>query len=138
MLFASARLRALLWLRGQSGSGPAIGFPGRCWPSRNQGIARLSHWIYVSRGRIRAPRRALTPESEVGMRKRGALSLVAAGGLLLGGLTLAIPGANAESFGYGKLSAVQKRHVSGALAEALGPQRANRNAVAAAKPAAAP
>src|SRR5207247_1886091 len=71
------------------------------------------------------------------MRKRGALSLVAVAGLLAGGLGLATPGANAESFGYGKLSAVQTRHVSGALAEALGAQRASRNAVTAPKVTAA-
>jgi hypothetical protein len=72
------------------------------------------------------------------MRKRGVLSLVATGGLLLGGLGLVTPGANAEPFGYARLSAVQKRHVSGALADALGPRTANRNAVAAATPVTAP
>ncbi|GAA0318741.1 glycoside hydrolase [Actinoallomurus spadix] len=71
------------------------------------------------------------------MRKRGALSLVAAGGLLIGGPALITPGANAEPFGYAKLSAVQKRHVSGALAEALGPQRLNRNTVTVPKETAA-
>lgn len=68
------------------------------------------------------------------MRKRGVLGLVAAGGLLLGGFGLSTPGANAEPFGYAKLSAVQKRHVSGALAEALGAQRVKANAVTAPKP----
>jgi hypothetical protein len=71
------------------------------------------------------------------MRKRGVLSLAAAGGLLIGGLTSSISGANAEPFGYAKLSAIQKRHVSGALADALGPQQLNRNAVTAVQATAA-
>src|SRR3954447_14127048 len=72
------------------------------------------------------------------MRKRGVLGLVAASGLVLGGLGIVTPGANAEPFGYAKLSAVQKRHVSGALADALGPRPASRNAVTAATPVSAP
>lgn len=66
------------------------------------------------------------------------LSSISVGGLLLGGLVAAAPSAGAGAFGYDKLTAVQKRHVSGALAEALGPAAARRNAVAGLTPAAAP
>ncbi|HXA61981.1 MAG TPA: hypothetical protein VNW94_22765, partial [Streptosporangiaceae bacterium] len=58
------------------------------------------------------------------MRTRRALSVAAVGALLLSGLGLAGPGASAQPFGYKDLSPIQKRHVSGALTEALGPQRA--------------
>jgi hypothetical protein len=60
------------------------------------------------------------------MRKRRALSLAATALLLLGGVSLAAPGANAQPFGYDKLTPIQKRHASGALTEALGPQAAAR------------
>lgn len=63
------------------------------------------------------------------MRKQRALGLAAVGGLLLGALGVAPPTAGAQPFGFAKLTAIQKRHVSGALAEALGPQPAARRAV---------
>jgi hypothetical protein len=72
------------------------------------------------------------------MRRARLLGLAGICALLLAGSGLAPPGANAQGFGYGKLSAVQKRHVSGALAEALGPRPASRNAITGAKPAATP
>ena len=72
------------------------------------------------------------------MRRARLLRLAGICALLLGGFGLAPPGANAQGFGYAKLSAVQKRHVSGALAEALGPQQASRNAITGAKPATTP
>ncbi|MFC4909296.1 sialidase family protein [Actinomadura gamaensis] len=71
------------------------------------------------------------------MRRR---SLTASGiVLVLGGtLSLAAPGAHAQGFGYDKLTPVQKRHVSGALAEALGPQRAAPKALPGASRTSAP
>ncbi|MCW2945672.1 MAG: hypothetical protein JWR24_2389 [Actinoallomurus sp.] len=72
------------------------------------------------------------------MRTARPLSLIGICALLLGGLGLAPPGASAQGFGYDKLTAVQKRHVSGALAEALGPQQGSRTALTGAKPAATP
>lgn len=72
------------------------------------------------------------------MPPRRILSLMTVGGLLLGGLAAAVPSAGAQPFGYDRLSAVQKRHVSGALAEALGPAQARRAAVAGATAVAAP
>lgn len=72
------------------------------------------------------------------MPPRRILSLMTVGGLLLGGLAAAVPSAGAQPFGYDRLSAVQKRHVSGALAEALGPAPARRNAVTGARAATAP
>ena len=72
------------------------------------------------------------------MRTRRALSVAAVGALLLSGLGLAGPGASAQPFGYKDLSPIQKRHVSGALTEALGPQRAAAGTAAGAQRVAAP
>ena len=54
------------------------------------------------------------------MRRRHTVGIVAAGASLLAAMALAAPRAGAERFGYDDLTAIQKRHVSGALAEALG------------------
>jgi len=54
------------------------------------------------------------------MHGRRVLGLVAGGALLIGTLSVA-PAAQAK-FGYEQLSAMQKRHASGALADALGPR----------------
>jgi hypothetical protein len=72
------------------------------------------------------------------MRKALILRLIAVGALVLGGVGLATPSAGAQPFGYDRLTPVQKRHVSGALAEALGPQRARANAISGARAATAP
>lgn len=58
------------------------------------------------------------------MHGRRVLGLVAGGALLVGTLSAA-PAAHAQ-FGYQQLTAIQKRHVSGALADALGPRPAVR------------
>ncbi|RFU38169.1 exo-alpha-sialidase, partial [Actinomadura logoneensis] len=58
--------------------------------------------------------------------------------VLAGTLSLAAPAAHAGGFGYDRLSPVQKRHVSGALTEALGPPRAARGAAPGASRASAP
>lgn len=71
------------------------------------------------------------------MRKRRALNIAATAVVLMGGLSLAAPGVQAQSFGYDKLTPIQKRHVSGALTEALGPQVKGR-AVSNARQATAP
>ncbi|MGI8329743.1 sialidase family protein [Actinomadura scrupuli] len=60
------------------------------------------------------------------MRTRRALNVAVTGALLLGGLSLAAPGASAHAFGYEDLTPIQKRHASGALTEALGPRPAPR------------
>jgi len=72
------------------------------------------------------------------MRTRRVLSVAAVGALLLSGLGLAGPGASAQPFGYKDLSPIQKRHVSGALTEALGPQRAAAGTAAGAQRVAVP
>jgi hypothetical protein len=54
------------------------------------------------------------------MRRRHTIGIVAAGAALLAAMALAAPRAGAERFGYDDLTAIQKRHVSGVLAEALG------------------
>ena len=69
------------------------------------------------------------------MRRSRTVGLIGAGVLLLGGLAAAAPEASGQPFGYNNLSPVQKRHVSGALAEELGPQ-SRPNAVTGARPAA--
>ncbi|QKG19217.1 sialidase family protein [Actinomadura verrucosospora] len=71
------------------------------------------------------------------MRMRRTLGSAAAGALLLAALSVAGPGAQAQGFGYDRLTPIQKRHVSGALAEALG-RRAEPRAVTGARPASAP
>jgi hypothetical protein len=71
------------------------------------------------------------------MRIRGTLSLAGTAVLLMGTLTLAAPGAQAEAFGYDNLTPIQKRHASGALEEALGP-RAQRQGVTGARRASVP
>lgn len=58
------------------------------------------------------------------MHGRRVLGLVAGGAMLVGMLSVG-PAAQAR-FGYDQLSAIQKRHASGALAEALGPRPAVR------------
>lgn len=60
------------------------------------------------------------------MRTRRTFGAITVGLLLLGSVGLAAPAANAKPFGYDRLSAIQKRHVSGVLADALGPQAARR------------
>lgn len=72
------------------------------------------------------------------MRRQRVLSLAAVGGLLLGGVGLASAPASATPFGFAKLTAIQKRHVSGDLAEALGPQNATSRAIKAGKAVSAP
>src|SRR5258708_1112464 len=84
------------------------------------------------------PRQALVPVKGGSVRIRRAMSLAATGALLLGGLSLATPSANAQPFGYDKLTPIQKRHTSGALTEALGPQAAAASAVAGSQRASAP
>ncbi|MCW2903768.1 MAG: hypothetical protein JWO67_6033 [Streptosporangiaceae bacterium] len=71
------------------------------------------------------------------MRRARTLRLITVGALLLGGVSLATPSASAQPFGYDQLTPVQKRHVSGALSEALGPQQARANGISGAKPATA-
>ena len=72
------------------------------------------------------------------MRTRRTISLAGAGVLLLGVLSLPASGAHAQAFGYDKLTANQKRRVSGALAEALGPSTGAKGIVSGAQRTRAP
>ena len=72
------------------------------------------------------------------MRRARPLSLIGICALLFGGLSVAAPGASARDFGYDQLSPIQKRHVSGALTEALGSQQAGWNTLGATKPVSGP
>ena len=66
------------------------------------------------------------------MRRRHTVGIVAIGASLLAALALVAPRAGAERFGYDDLSAVQKRHASGMLADTAGAAAAARRQATAA------
>jgi hypothetical protein len=65
------------------------------------------------------------------MRRRHFVGIVAVGASLLTTIALAAPRAGAERFGYDDLTAIQKRHTSGMLAETFGASAAAERQVAA-------